>query len=53
MNGQKSDTWREAIQRCGLNDEEVRTALELGFEPKSLIKNIPSQSQPWKMPVNE
>jgi hypothetical protein len=53
MNRQKSDAWREAIQRCGLSDEEVRMALELGFEPKSLIKNIPSRSQPWKMPVNE
>jgi hypothetical protein len=28
-------------------------ALELGFQPKSLIKNIPSPSQPWKLPVNE
>jgi len=28
-------------------------AKELGFQPKSLIKNIPSPSQRWKEPVNE
>ncbi|MBK5290992.1 MAG: hypothetical protein JJE04_04755 [Acidobacteriia bacterium] len=28
-------------------------AKELGFQPKSLIKNIPSPSQTWKAPVSE
>ena len=28
-------------------------ARELGFQPKSLIKNIPSRSQPWKLTVKE
>jgi hypothetical protein len=28
-------------------------AKELGFQPKSLIRNIPAPSQPWKAPVNE
>ena len=28
-------------------------ARELGFKPKSLIKNIPAPSQQWKAPVNE
>jgi hypothetical protein len=28
-------------------------AKELGFQPKSLIKNIPSPSQKWKTPVKE
>ena len=28
-------------------------AKELGFQPKSLIKNIPNRSQQWKAPVNE
>jgi hypothetical protein len=28
-------------------------AKELGFQPKSLIKNIPSPSQQWKQPVSE
>jgi hypothetical protein len=53
MDRQKEDAWREAMRRCHLNDEEVRMARELGFQPKSLIKNIPSRSQPWKAPVNE
>ncbi|MBI4590770.1 MAG: hypothetical protein HY725_18245 [Candidatus Rokubacteria bacterium] len=26
-------------------------AKELGLNPRSLIKNIPSKSQPWKVPV--
>ncbi|HEY3454726.1 MAG TPA: hypothetical protein VGK64_09010 [Bryobacteraceae bacterium] len=53
MNRQKEDAWREAKRRCRLNDEEVRMAKALGFQPKSLIKNIPSPSQPWKAAVNE
>ena len=28
-------------------------AKELGFQPKSLIKNIPAPSQQWKMPVKQ
>jgi hypothetical protein len=53
MNGQKEEAWREAQRRCRLSDEEVRMAKELGFQPKSLVKNIPSPSQRWKAPVNE
>jgi len=53
MNAQKEEAWREAQRRCRLSDEEVRMAKELGFQPKSLIKNIPSPSQQWKEPVNE
>jgi hypothetical protein len=53
MNAQKEEAWREAQRRCRLSDEEVRMAKELGFQPKSLIKNIPSRSQQWKAPVNE
>jgi len=26
-------------------------AKEMGLNPRSLIKNIPSQGQPWKQPV--
>lgn len=26
-------------------------AKEMGLNPRSLIKNIPSPSQPWKQPV--
>src|SRR5205807_439440 len=53
MNAQKEESWREAQRRCRLSDEEVRMAKELGFQPKSLIKNIPARSQQWKAPVNE
>jgi hypothetical protein len=28
-------------------------AKEPGFKPRSLIKNIPAKSQPWKAPVGE
>lgn len=53
MNRQKDDAWREAKRRCRLNDEEVRMAKALGFQPRSLIKNVPSPSQQWKAPVKE
>jgi hypothetical protein len=43
--------WDEAKRRCKLSDEEVRMARELGFKPRSLIKNIPSPSQRWKAPI--
>ena len=39
--------------RCGLTDDDVRMAKELGMSPHSLIKNIPSRSEPWKAPVPE
>jgi hypothetical protein len=53
MDRQKEATWREAKRRCRLTDEEVRMAKQLGFQPKSLIQNIPSPSEQWKAPVNE
>jgi hypothetical protein len=53
MDAQKQQAWREAQRRCRLTDEDVRMAKELGFQPQSLIKNIPSPSQRWKAPVNE
>ena len=28
-------------------------AKDLGFKPKSLIKNIPNKSEQWKAPVKE
>ena len=55
--GKKSDKhgddWLEAKRRCRLSDEEIRMAKELGINPRSLIKNIPAKSQPWKAPVRE
>ena len=47
----KTNEWREAQRCCCLSDEDIRMAKELGFSPCSLIKNIPSKSQPWKIPV--
>ena len=49
----KPEQWQEAKRRCGLSDEDIRKAIELGMQPQSLIKNIPSPSQRWKAPVRE
>jgi hypothetical protein len=48
---QKNNEWKEAKKRCRLNEEEIQMAKELGIEPRSLIKNIPSPHQRWKLPV--
>ena len=56
MKLRKSDQrqlWAEAHQRCPLSDEAVRMAKELGIGPRSLIKNIPAASEPWKAPVED
>jgi len=44
--------WQEAKRKCRLNNEDIKIAKELGLNPKSLIKNIPSKSEQWKAPVN-
>jgi hypothetical protein len=36
-----------------LSDEALRMAKDLGLNPSSLIRNIPSPKQPWKAPVEE
>ena len=43
--------WLEAKKRCRLNDEDIARAKRLGLNPRSLIKNIPNKSEPWKAPV--
>jgi len=48
---QKEKLWFEAKQKCRLGNEEIRIAKELGLNPVKLIKNIPSKTQPWKLPV--
>ena len=45
--------WQEAKKRCRLNNEDIALAKRLGLNPRSLIKNIPSKSEPWKAPVKE
>ena len=47
------DLWAECKKKCRLNMEDVALAKKLGLNPRSLIKNIPSESQPWKAPVKE
>ena len=44
--------WQEAKRRCRLNEEDIARAKRLGLNPKSLIKNIPNKSEPWKAPVS-
>jgi len=45
--------WAEAARRCRLSPADVRMAKELGFKPRSMLKNLPSPQQPWKAPVAE
>lgn len=45
--------WQEAKKRCRLDDEDIALAKRLGLNPRSLIKNIPSKSEPWKTPVKD
>lgn len=47
----KPELWAEAKKKCRLNEEEIRMAKEMGLNPKSLIKNIPSPREQWKQPV--
>jgi hypothetical protein len=45
--------WAEAKQVCRLNMEDIRMAKALGMSPKSLMKNNPSPTQRWKLPVKD
>lgn len=49
----KDMLWVEAKRRCRLNNEDIRMAKEMGLNPRSLIKNIPSKSELWKSPVKD
>jgi hypothetical protein len=44
--------WQEAKQKCRLSAADIALAKRLGISPKSLIKNIPNKSEPWKAPVS-
>ena len=46
------ELWQEAKRRCRLNTEDLELAKKLGLNPKSLIKNIPTKSEPWKASVS-
>jgi len=45
--------WAEAKRKCRLNSEDIALAKRLGLNPRSLIKNIPNKSEPWKAPVKD
>ena len=45
--------WAEAARRCYLSSQAVAMAKELGLNPRTLIKNLPSRAEPWKAPVEE
>ena len=45
--------WAEAKKKCRFNNEDIALAKRLGLNPRSLIKNIPSRSEPWKAPVKD
>ena len=47
------EMWDEAKKKCRLSNEDIQLAKELGLNPRSLIKNIPSKSEPWKAPVKD
>jgi len=49
----KDALWAEAKRKCRLNNEDIRMAKELGLNPRSLLKNIPSKTQQWKLPVKD
>ena len=49
----KDKLWIEAKSKCRLNSEDIHMAKEMGLNPLSLIKNIPSKSQPWKSSVKD
>lgn len=46
------ELWQEAKRKCRLNVEDLKLAKELGLNPRILMKNIPSKSEPWKAPVS-
>ncbi|GHU35757.1 hypothetical protein FACS1894105_04980 [Clostridia bacterium] len=47
------ELWAESKKKCRLNTEDIALAKRLGLNPRSLIKNIPSKSQQWKVPVKD
>jgi len=48
----KDAEWKDAKNKCKLSAETLNMAKEMGLNPRSLIKNIPSKSEQWKAPVS-
>jgi hypothetical protein len=49
----RDSEWAEAKRRCRLSADDVKMAKALGFQPRSLIKNIPYPREGWKAPVRD
>jgi hypothetical protein len=47
------ELWAECKRKCRLNAEDIELAKKLGLNPRSLIKNVPNKSEPWKAPVKD
>lgn len=45
------ELWKKAKAKCRLSTEDIERAKRLGINPKSLMKNVPNKSEPWKAPV--
>lgn len=45
--------WIKAKKACRLSHGDIRKAKRLGMTPQSLLKNIPSSSEQWKLHVKE
>lgn len=52
-NKEKDKLWAEAKKRCRLNAQDIQLAKQIGMSPKSLLKNIPSPKEQWKLPVKD
>ncbi|MBW1792567.1 MAG: hypothetical protein JRJ14_09995 [Deltaproteobacteria bacterium] len=50
-NKKRDELWKKAYRKCRLATRHIQMAKELGLNPLSLIKNIPSPQEPWKLPV--
>lgn len=59
-NGLRRRAWPEMTERergqkrsagARLSAEALRMARELGLDPRSLLRNVPSSQEPWKAPV--
>lgn len=46
------ELWKKAKSQCRLNSEDIERAKRLGINPKSLMKNVPNKSEPWKALVS-
>lgn len=45
----EEEKWDSVKHRFGLDDEEIRMAKKLHFEPKGILNMAPSKAEPWKV----